>query len=254
MINLQRENEPVTPRAFELPFDRYALRGDEYETGCRTIVLHGAGKSSRARFSRLRKSLNDNGMSSVSFDFVGHGETGGNLLGSTLRGRTDQAEAVIRHACIEPLTLIGVSMSGYTAIKLTERFDVDNLVLLVPAVYTPQAYDIPFGPLFSAAIRVSGSWQDSDAFTILSGFTGNLLIIAAEFDHVIPREVIERIQDSATNAAVRRLHIVPGSGHLSLFPREQDFLSALGMITDVCRSGWENNRLAEPGQIRMASH
>lgn len=221
---------------FEIPFGSSLLRGDHYAAACRTIVLHGAGKSARERFRRLRRALKDSGIPSASFDFIGHGETGGSLLGSTLHERTDQAAAVIRHACREPLTLIGASMSGYTAVRLTEEFAVDNLILLVPAVYTPRAYDLPFGPAFSAAIRTPGSWQGSDAFTILSRFEGNLLIVAAESDDVIPREIPESIFAAAQKASSRRLHIVPGSGHLSLFPRERDFRLVLEMITEMCRN------------------
>lgn len=230
-------------KAFQLPFGQHVLRGDRYRTGCEALVLHGAGKSSRARFSRLRQSLNGHDIPSVSFDFIGHGETGGDILGSTLHGRTDQAAAIIRHTCIEPLTLIAASMSGYTAIKLTEIFAVNNLILLVPAVYTPRAYDLSFGSDFSATIRAQGSWQDSDAFSILSGFKGNLLVIAAEFDDVIPMEVVERVYASANNARSRLIHLVPGSRHLSLFPSEQDFLLTLNMIINTCRNGRDNNSM-----------
>ena len=220
---------------FELPFGNNLLRGDRYATECRTIVLHGASQSSRARFSRLRRSLYENGLPTASFDFIGHGETGGSLLGSTLHARTDQAAAVIRYACREPLTLIGASMSGYTALKLLEAFAVENLILLVPAVYTRCAYDLPFGPAFSTAIRRPGSWRDSDAFGILSTFRGSLLIVAAETDDVIPREVVEDLFAAADKAKSRRLHIVPGSRHLALFPRDRDARLATDMIVKMCR-------------------
>lgn len=223
----------MRPSPFEIPFGPFLLRGDRYAGVCRTIVLHGAGQSSRARFDRLRRALMENGIPSASFDFIGHGETGGSLPGSTLHGRTDQAAAVIRHACQEPLTLIGASMSGYSAVRLTETFAVDNLVLLVPAVYTPRAYDLPFGPAFSAALRTPGSWQASDAFTVLSRFPGSLLVVAAESDDVIPGEIPQRIFAAAQKAASRRLHVVPGSGHLSLFPRERDFRRVVAMITEM---------------------
>jgi uncharacterized protein len=229
-------------KPFELPFDEFILRGDTYGKGCQTIVLHGAGRSSRKRFSRMRTNLNARGIPSASFDFIGHGETGGAILGTSLHARTRQAAMVIRHACAEPLTLIAASMGAYTAIKLTEKFAVNNLVLMVPAVYTPKAYDIVFGPEFSAAIRVPNSWQDSDAFRILEGFKGNLLIIAAENDNVIPLEVIEKIHASARHARTNHLHIVPDSAHLSLFPKLEDFHLALDLIVALCRGGG-NNRL-----------
>jgi len=142
---------------------------------------------------------------------------------------------VIRHVCREPLTLIGASMSGYTAMQLTKQFDVENLVLLVPAVYTRRAYHTPFGPEFSAAIRVPESWRESDAFDVLAGFRGNLMVIAAERDTTIPAEIPRRIHDAAGNAASRSLHVIPGAGHRSLFPGEHEFRSVLDMIVELCR-------------------
>ena len=238
----------IQPSIFELPFGTSLLRGDRYPGECNAVVLHGAGQSSRERFARLRRSLYNKGMPSVSFDFIGHGETGGSLLGSTLHSRTEQASAVIQHAGREPLTLIAASMSGYTAIKLLKFFAVEHLILLVPAVYTHRAYDIPFGSAFSTAIRKPGSWRDSDAFRILPAFKGNLLIIAAESDDVIPREVIERIYAAADNARVRHRHIVPGSRHGSLFPRDRDFHLALDMITSTCRKTKDNRAIKRPPQ------
>jgi len=224
----------VTPQTFKLPWENTLLYGDSYRTGCRVMVLHGAGQSSRSRFSRLRETLHQYGVPSAGFDFTGHGETGGELLGSTLSDRTAQASAVIRHACREPLTLIGASMSGHTAIKLTQVFEVENLILLVPAVYTPRAYRLPFGPEFSAAIRVPGSWRESDAFDALAGFKGNLLVVAAECDATIPPEIPRRIHASALNTMSRLLHVIPGAGHLSLFHREQDFRDVVDLVVGLC--------------------
>lgn len=45
-------------KIFELPYEKYILKGDRYKRGLdenTTLVLHGAGKSSRATFSRLRQ-------------------------------------------------------------------------------------------------------------------------------------------------------------------------------------------------------
>lgn len=224
---------------FEIPFEKYRLKGDSYSCGERennTIVLHGAGKSSRTTFSRLREYLRLNGIASASFDFIGHGDTGGDIQESTLQGRTDQASAAIEHSCQEPLNLIAASMAGYNAIKLTELFTVENLVLLVPAVYTPRAYDIPFGPHFSAIIREPNSWMDSDAFDTLAEFGGSVTIIAAEIDDVIPPKLVEKLYSSARHAKRRTLHIVPNSRHLSLFPEDSDFREAMDLLLEVLKN------------------
>ncbi len=209
------------------------LFGDAYEDRCDTLILHGAGQSSRKRFSRMRESLNASGVPSVCFDFIGHGETGGDIKATSLQERTEQAAAVIRHTCTEPLTLIAASMGAYTAIKLIEIFPVKNMILLVPAVYTPLAYHLPFGLGFSAAIRVPGSWRESDAFAILEKFKGNLLVVAAQNDHVIPAQVITKIHDSAKHAGTNRVYTVPNSEHLSLFPTAQDFNSTIDRIIEM---------------------
>ena len=226
-------------KTFELPFGKHLLKGDAYISGAaenNTIVLHGAGKSSRTTFSRLREYLCLHGIPSASLDFVGHGETGGNIGETTLQSRTEQAAGTIKHACQEPLNVIAASMGGYSAIKLTEHFVVKNLILLVPAVYTPQAYEIPFGSEFSAIIRESNSWINSDAFDTLSAFDGSVTIIAAEFDDVIPMNLIEQLYSSARNADKKILHIVPNSSHLSLFPRDTDFREAMEIMIDVLKN------------------
>ena len=221
-----------------LPFDSHTLVGDVTGAPCNTLLLHGAGRSNRHRFTRLRTALANHQVHTAAFDFLGHGQTGGQLLGSSLAQRTAQAQAMVRAACspeTTPITLIGVSMGGYTAVRLTQTFAVSHLVLLVPAAYAPEAYELPFGPAFSACIRRPRSWQDSHAFERLGQFTGKLLIIAAEADQVIPTGVIQGLYRSAINAQSREVHVVPGSGHKNLFPRQRDFDTALARLLETLK-------------------
>jgi len=220
-------------KKFEVNFQNYLLKGDKVEGNCETVFLHGAGQSSRKRFEKLRKSLNKKGCPSLCFDFIGHGETGGEMTDTSLDIRTKQAMSVIDEHSPQTINLIGSSMSAYTAIKLTEMFNVKNLVLMVPGVYTPKAYTVNFGSSFSKIIRVQNSWQNSDAFEILKKFKGNLLILAAQNDHVIPQELLTMLVDSAINANSKKLHIIQDAEHKNLFPKEGDFESAVDMIHNI---------------------
>jgi len=220
-------------KKFEVNFQGHFLKGDKVGVNCETVFLHGAGQSSRKRFDKLRKSLNKKGFSSLGFDFIGHGETGGEMTDTSLDIRTKQAISVIDEHSLQTLNLIGSSMSAYTAIKLTEIFSVENLVLLVPGIYTPKAYTVNFGSSFSEIIRVQNSWQDSDAFEILKKFKGNLLILAAQNDHVIPQELLTMLFDSAINANSKKLHIIQDAEHRNLFPKEGDFELAVDMIRNT---------------------
>ncbi len=223
-------------QTFEVDFCGVSLKGDKCEHNCNTVILHGAGNSSRVRFKKLRESLNVKGLPSLCFDFIGHGQTGGEITDTTLQKRSEQASTVIKQHMTKISCLIGSSMSAYTAIKLTETLEIENLVLMVPAVYTPKAYNLSFGSEFSKVIRVQNSWLDSDAFTALKMFKGNLLIIAAQNDHVIPSAVVEKIYDSAQNTNTRKLHIVADAQHINLFPRDCDFDLAVNLIYDVVNS------------------
>jgi pimeloyl-ACP methyl ester carboxylesterase len=124
-------------------------------------------------------------------------------------------------------------MSGYTAVRLTGLHHVRSLVLLVPAMYTPEAYEAQFNGGFSRIIRSHRSWERSDAWAILGEFRGNLLVVAAEHDTVIPFEVVERTVQSASRARSRRLHVVPRAKHLGLFRSETEFGKVVGLIRSL---------------------
>ncbi len=178
------------------------------------FFLHGAGASTRRQFDPLRQQLWKNKIQSVAFDFVGHGETGGHLQSSSLKHRSEQACHVVEAMKLkEPLSVIAESMSGYTAIKLLEKYEVKNLILFVPAMYHADSYTIPFNQGFSEIIRKPKSWLHSDAWEILQAFQGNLLICFAEKDDVIPKEIIDKLYNNAKNTRTKNLHLIQGSPH-----------------------------------------
>ncbi|MYM24426.1 alpha/beta fold hydrolase [Duganella sp. FT135W] len=229
---------------FEAPFDGMVLKADHYvgSDSNRILYLHGAGASTRHGHHMLRAALQQRGLGSVCFDAIGHGETGGSLAHSSVASRTRQAQAVLKARELpEPLVVFGSSMGAYNAIRLTQQHKVDALVLIVPGVYTPAAYEVPFGPEFSAVIRRERSWSDSDAWDILSRFEGRLLVIHAEHDAVIPLEISERLVAAATRAESRQLHIVRGAEHNRLWAlladTPADFDAAVEMVVAVVNGG-----------------
>lgn len=202
---------------FSLPFGTKTLKGDAchpVNEKFSILVLHGAGGSNRKRYDLLREFLWRRGIGSVAFDLLGHGETGGNLSDSSLKERTEQALKIIESQQLStPLILIGASMGAYTAVKITSLREVGKLVLFVPAMYAAEAYEALFTNQFSEIIRKPNSWISSDAWEILSKFRGELLLIQAEGDDVIPKEVVEKIFESASAVHKKELYVVPESSH-----------------------------------------
>ncbi|MEO6918135.1 MAG: alpha/beta hydrolase [Collimonas sp.] len=231
--------------SFDVPYENAILKGDFLPAASsrHILLLHGAGVSSRATAMRsgLRPALQQRGVVTTSFDCIGHGDTGGELVSSSLSSRTRQAEAVIAaRKLAEPLVICGTSMGAYNAIRLTQKYQVAGLILIVPGVYTPTAYELPFGPQFSGVIRRDHSWADSDAWSILREFKGDLLVIAAERDAVIPLEIPERLVLSARQARSRRLRVVAGADHSHLFPlltaeRPAEFDTLMTLMADCGR-------------------
>ncbi len=134
-------------------------------------------------------------------------------------------------------------MSGYTAVRLTEFFNVLSLILLVPAMYDRAAYTAPFGPEFSEIIRRPGSWEASDAWEILKKFKGHLLVISAELDEVIPLAMIEKIIKSATSAASVQHKVIEGKSHKGLLDNTNTCESVADMIARLIRLPCGLNRV-----------
>ncbi len=130
----------------------------------------------------------------------------------------------------------GPSADDYTAVTLTQYLNVKNLILFVPAMYSCRAYSLCFNDGFSKVIREQNSWFDSDAWDILNDFRGNLLLITAENDDIIPEDVVKKIFESATKSRNKFIHEVQGSPHqiLSyLAEKPQKFLEVIKQIINI---------------------
>jgi alpha-beta hydrolase superfamily lysophospholipase len=180
------------------------------------LSLHGAGPSNRARAGYITEFLALRGVSSVRFDFSGHGESSGQLKGSSLENRLAQARAAARFLDQEEsgqLTLIGTSMGGHVAARLCAEVRFANLVLFCPAAYAAEAESLAFGDAFSEAIRKPNSYMSSLAFRDIGKFDGNVVVVIGDSDEVIPGQVVDAFLDSAKRARTRILIRIKGAPH-----------------------------------------
>jgi len=200
-----------------IPYGHKFLRGRYFrcETPKRTIlVMHGAGKSSCQGFANLQEFLGRHSIETITFDFLGHGETGGDISTSSLDNRTEQALRVIDHLGIaKNLNVMGFSMGAHNAVKIAAHVPPDRLGLAIPAVYTKKASSINFGPSFSSCIRRTKSWEDSECFSHIANFKGKLLVISAENDAVIPSEIPCLLIEKAKSCISAEHHRIKKAGH-----------------------------------------
>ncbi|AJZ91970.1 hypothetical protein VW41_13570 [Klebsiella michiganensis] len=202
---------------FDVPFQGHRLRADSiFGSKGHILMIHGGSKDREAGL-RYRLLLAELGFGSTAFDCIGHGETGGELSQSSLLSRTEQALAIAAQQGSRLTGCMGVSMGAYNALQLSKSLPLRSLILMVPGVYHPSAYRVNFGPEFSAIIRQPGSWRESDAWQTLAEFSGNVLVIAAAEDRVIPAEIPRRLYDSASGRGRQALLTVPDADHNSVW-------------------------------------
>ena len=202
-------------RYFEVPYKSTRLKGTIYGVSDpRVFFVHGSSKDGSARFDMIRQHLAKTGIASAAFDFIGHGETGGVIDGTTLADRLKQACTVIDSIhCKKPLIIIGASMGADTAIRLTKLYPVATLMLFVPAFYSPNAFKASFKEEFHDVIIREDGWKSSDAWALLKDFLGSLLVVGAEHDEVIPGGIYDALDEHSPLVSYKELITVPGSPH-----------------------------------------
>lgn len=159
-------------------------------------MLHG-GKSTKERFLELQKFLIANGFPSFAFDFEGIGESEGKLDDGSLINRLENARAGfdVFSEYIRNIAVLGFSMGGHIASRLTETRNVYPLILLAPAAYGEEAESKSMNESFTKIIRTKNSWQNSPVFTSLNNYKGKVLVIYGENDIVVPWEVQQRYKN-----------------------------------------------------------
>ncbi|POX45271.1 hypothetical protein C3489_34700, partial [Streptomyces sp. Ru71] len=222
-----RMTESVAPFTYAVGGERlsgvYGGAGD----GPTAVLLHGAGAGSKERLLPLAREFAAHGCRVLAFDFSGHGGSTGTLRQLSLRRRFEQAVAVI-DACAPdgPLVLTGFSMSGQTVADLVAHYGqrVVALGLCAPAVYAPEAWDVPFGNgegRFSTIIRTPDSWRTSRALDALRSYDGRAVLAVPGTDAVIPPAVTEAVQDALTvRAQYTRLELPEADHHLGMWLRD----------------------------------
>lgn len=202
---------------FKIRYGNVDLRGQRWncESPKKTVlIMHGAGTSSGKGFKNLQTYLHRHHYESITFDFLGHGETGGELKNSSLERRTEQALAVVhKFDLYTDLNIIGFSMGAHNALHIAAQASATRLGLAIPAIYSEKAEKIKFGPSFSSCIRRHRSWEDSKCFSIIEDFKGKLLIISAEKDMIVPAEIPCKLIELAKNCLDAEHHCIRHAGH-----------------------------------------
>lgn len=227
-------------------FENYSLEGRilfcKKNTWPEVIAIHGA-KSDYSKLNPLLFKLQEQGVSSLSFNLSGHNITSTRCIHDTsLSNNAIETERFFYHLKNKSknITIIGQSLGGALALKLAEKNidHVKKIVLICPAIYTDIAYNINYGIDFKSIISKPYSFEKSSSFNFLRNFKGKILLILGEYDGLsasqfggtpgksignilingkeqycaIPKEVIDLIKSSVASNQFN-IKIIKGCDH-----------------------------------------
>ncbi len=184
-------------------------------------------------FIKCARTLAQNGIASLRFDFYGSGESEGEFREVTLQGEISDAQAAVeffrRQKGIDSrrLALVGLSLGGAVAASIASRAQVQALVLWSAVAHTEifrglaKTRATPIaggtGALEYDAREISPRFIE-DALKVeptqsLAGFRGPTLIIHPEKDDAVPLSHAEDFFH-AGGAKIKEKVTVPGADHV----------------------------------------
>ena len=211
------------------------------------IFMHGAcmGKNTMP-LRALADSLLKNGIAVLSFDFFGHGETGGDLKDMTVQEWVRNAEAVLDYAgrlsFVSDLILAGHSQGGLVASLLAGKHP-DRIKVM--ALYAPAAVIEEIGksgvmpkgtfdpdhipeelPFFGSIIKGDFYRQARELHTYetAKNYQGPVCILQGTEDELVPVSCAKKYYEIYQDA---ELHLLKGEDHLFKKSRYE----AAGIVT-----------------------
>jgi pimeloyl-ACP methyl ester carboxylesterase len=188
------------------------------------LVVHG-WTSEMARYPERVAPEIDMGYLAVLFDMRGHGKTGGRLGELSPKDHLDDCLAAydymigLPNADSSNISVFGSSYGGYLASLLTAQRKVHHLALNAPALYPDVIFDMPKLQRSQKATNYRKQLhnpKEDKALSAISNFKGDLLLIQAEKDEVLPKEVMKSYCNAAKNGY--DLELIRGADHSMKVP------------------------------------
>lgn len=187
--------------------------------GKAALLLHGWRSAQDRQFS-LAEKLAAAEYTVLTVDLRGHGETPGDLNRLSRKDFLDDVLAAYDFLSRQPgvdaakIGVLGSSFGAYLAALVTAARPTAWLTMRVPADYPDRSFELPKLPdgEDKAAWRSQRrTWEETAAMRALHGFTGPVLIVEAENDELVPRQVILNYLGAAGEKAEHR--VIAGAPH-----------------------------------------
>lgn len=187
------------------------------------LFVHGWGGSQEQYLARGRETA-ALGCVCLAFDLRGHAGT--QPLNETvsreinLRDVLAAYDVLASHPAVDQsaIAVVGSSYGGYLASILTSLRPVKWLALRVPALYMDTGWELPKRQLHKGqdldTYRQSlVPAKENRALRACAAFTGDVLIVESELDHVIPHAVISNYLEAFIQPRSLTYRVMHGADH-----------------------------------------
>ncbi len=230
----------ATSKAVEITIDGDRLAGTFLSPQSKipgVLFVHGWGGSQSSDLIRAR-SIAGLGCVSLTFDLRGHGGTVERQSMVTreenLRDLVAAYDELVSHPAIDTsaIAVMGNSYGSYLATILTTLRPVRWLSLTVPALYRDENWDIPKAKLDREDLaryrRSLVTPAENRALAACAEFTGDVLLIEAEHDDLVPHQTLISYRRAFERAHSLTYRIIDGADHaLSSDTCQQAYTSVL---------------------------
>jgi len=235
----------IVQKAVEIEREGMTIRGmlhrpDNIEGKLPLVIMFhgftGHKMESHFIFVKLSRRLEEVGIASLRFDFLGSGESDGDFVDMTLSGEVEDAKKILEFAKSlewvdkDRLYVLGLSMGGAVASILAGQHsdDIERLCLWAPAGNMPELIKYRLDELkkekaiehdfehydLGGFLLGRGFVEDLmslDIYALASSYDGEVLIVHGDRDQSVPLSASHKYLDIYGSQA--KLHIVEGADH-----------------------------------------